>query len=830
MPRVNFVVNTALFLVSVVCFADTSLDDASFHYDIPVQSLERALIEFGIQSKINLVISVEKISSYTSLPLNGLYSMDDGLTRILANSPFIYQYKTHSNTVIISVLKDRDRDDSRLSPSVSDREIEEVSVVSARHFNEALFDVPISMTSHQGDVLESSGVSDLIQLGSYGVNTTIKLIGGTNAAVTAFIRGIGQEDPLAGIETGVGIYIDDVYVNRPHSAILDIYDVERIEILRGPQGTLYGHNTIGGALKYVTKSLAPEPRLDLKVSYGSFNQTDILMSGHHPIVENTLTFGGSAAIFSRDGFGKNITTNEPEYDKRVISLRSSLEYSPNDYLFIRISGDSTRNDSSTISGSPPSNNSRPIGVYDSYAGITARRHPLNKAESYVRGFSLTAEYYPDSAWQVYSISAYRGDRTQLPVDIDGSPMSIQDLFILYENEQVSQEFRLMFDGETIRSVMGVYYLDANSIATSDVTSEIFGGLLMTRGDVDKNNWAIFSSLDLAVTDTWSVSLGARYTKDKREADIELRAYLASPEGEFISPIFGGEGVIALGPASNEDGEVILPRFVGSLSDKVFTPRLSLSWKPNHSTHAFVSYAAGYKSGGFDPRGHYVASSVSDGFLPEKISTYELGLKINFWETSGSLNSVIFYSDYRNKQVYGSTELTLDVGGGALPISVTSIENSPKAVISGAEFELSFQTFEAAYTEISLGLIEAEFIDDITAVEGRVFQDTPKTTFTVSQRFETALFNGVFSMSGRVSYRSRVYLLYFSDPYIDQPGYSLVNASATWVSSSERWELGLHGANLWDKVYRVASFNFSEGLSSLYYGAPRTITASIKCRL
>ena len=129
-------------------------------------------------------------------------------------------------------------------------------VVTARRREESLQDVPIAVTAYSGELLERQGAIDITDIGDTTPNVTIEVSRGTNSTLTAFIRGIGQQDPVAGFEQGVGLYLDDVYLNRPQGAVLDIYDVERIEVLRGPQGTLYGRNTIGGAIKYVTRRLS----------------------------------------------------------------------------------------------------------------------------------------------------------------------------------------------------------------------------------------------------------------------------------------------------------------------------------------------------------------------------------------------------------------------------------------------------------------------------------------------------------------------------------------------------------------------------------------------
>src|SRR5215210_6994508 len=156
-------------------------------------------------------------------------------------------------------------------------------VVTARRRNEILLDVPIAVTAYSGEQLNRQGALDITDIADTTPNVNLETSRGTNTTLTAFIRGVGQQDPVAGFEQGVGIYIDDVYLNRPQGALLDIYDVERIEILRGPQGTLYGRNTIGGAVKYVTRRLPKDRELRMRANLGTYEQADLIVSVAQPL-------------------------------------------------------------------------------------------------------------------------------------------------------------------------------------------------------------------------------------------------------------------------------------------------------------------------------------------------------------------------------------------------------------------------------------------------------------------------------------------------------------------------------------------------------------------
>ncbi|CAN0259206.1 unnamed protein product, partial [Chrysoparadoxa australica] len=207
----------------------------------------------------------------------------------------------------------------------SDNPIRDVVTVTARRREETLTDVPVSVTAFSGEQLDALGAQDITAVGQVTPNVTLEVSRGTNTTLSAFIRGVGQQDPVAGFESGVGLYLDDVYLNRPQASVLDIYDVERIEVLRGPQGTLYGRNTIGGAVKYVTRGLSDEPTASVRVNVGSYNQLDVIASASTPLTD-TVRVGGAVARLSREGYGDNLYNGIDNYNKSVWAGRVSAEF------------------------------------------------------------------------------------------------------------------------------------------------------------------------------------------------------------------------------------------------------------------------------------------------------------------------------------------------------------------------------------------------------------------------------------------------------------------------------------------------------------------------
>ena len=287
-------------------------------------------------------------------------------------------------------------------------------IVSARRRDEALKDVPVAVTALGGARLEQTGGTDLTVLQQQTPNATVQVARGSNSTLISFIRGVGQQDPLWGFEPGVGLYIDDVYVARPQGAVLDVFDIQRIEVLRGPQGSLYGRNTVGGAIKYVTSRLSPETEVSVKAAYGSFNQIDFLGRASVPLSDD-FRVGAAVARYTRDGYGTNLNTGAEHYDKDVTAFRASAEWTPRDEVFVRLTYDRTADDSAPrhghreLAGVGVGAGVQP-SVYDTFAGVGDE----NSVET--EGFALTVQAEVSDNWTVKAIAAVREEYDYILID------------------------------------------------------------------------------------------------------------------------------------------------------------------------------------------------------------------------------------------------------------------------------------------------------------------------------------------------------------------------------------------------------------------------------
>ena len=763
-------------------------------------------------------------------------------------------------------------------------------VVTARRRAESLQDVPIAVTAFSGAQLEREGAIDITDIGDTTPNVTLETSRGTNTTLTAFIRGVGQQDPVAGFEQGVGIYLDDVYLNRPQAAVLDIYDVERIEILRGPQGTLYGRNTIGGAVKYVTKRLPDDPELRVRANVGTYGQKDLVLTAGGGLTEG-FRVGASAARLFRKGFGENLTTGEENYNKDIWAVRGTIEMEPTDAISIRLSGDHTWDDSNARGGHrliPGLLSGAPVldDEFDSRGGLT---DPKQK----VRSSGVAGHLNLDLAdgFTLKSITAFRSSKSHTPIDFDALPSIDVDVPAIYEDDQFSQEVQLEVDRGPLAGVIGAYYLDANAANIFDVrlyTTPIFGPLGLTaatEGDVDTKTWAIFGDFAYDITDQWSVSLGGRYTEDKRHARVLRQNYLGGGQ-----PGLGGGAGFGVGTPFQTTSN-----FDGKRKDTAFTPRASVSFKPTNDHNFYLSYSRGFKGGGFDPRGQTsnapgdtpttpaTAEQIYDfmAFDPETVDSYELGWKGALFDRRLRMAVAIFRADYEDVQVPGSAPCTVVI----LTVPTASFcgitTNAGKARFQGVEVEGNWAIAEdlaASGDRLnfagSLGYLDAEYKEFLTVVnldqdlnlipsqtvdmaDFREVQNTPKWTMSGSLNYDTPLSSGRLNLNSTLSYRSKSQQFELAVPGLDQKGFALLDASLVWRSAGDRWSIGLHGKNLTNTKYKTAGYNFlfqnpytgefvgngagagpplgtpgldsalgQEGTLTAYYGNPRQVFLSL----
>ncbi|MFV0276453.1 MAG: TonB-dependent receptor [Parahaliea sp.] len=705
--------------------------------------------------------------------------------------------------------------------------LEEV-VVTARKRTENLQDVPIAVSAFSADDLSIQGLDDITELQYSLPNTTLQVSRGTNSTLTAYIRGIGQQDPLWGFEPGVGIYVDDVYIARPQGAVLDVLDVESIEVLRGPQGTLYGKNTIGGALKYTTRRAGNEPTLDVEATLGDYQRRDFKVSGSLPLIEDRLFISGGAAVLKRDGFGDFRNTGADNYNKDVATGHVKLEWRPTDTLSFVLSGDKTRDESNAKGGYrlTPSllTGQRPYGsVYDSDTSLLTD----NLVET--EGLSLQVVWDISEQWQFKSISAYREGSTDTPIDFDATAIASVDVPATYDDDQTTQEFQLNYSGGRFNAVGGLYYYEGQACGVFDLILAVSNLTVENGGCVDTKSYSGYFQGSYEVSEALSVSFGGRYTRDEKEASVYRNVYLGS---RF--PNSGGGLLLAVQSDFNDDD-----------SWGEFTPHLGVQYTINDEVMVYASYTSGFKSGGYDMRANIAVNPDGDEpFDPETVDAYEVGIKSTLWNQRLRLNAAAFYNDYTDMQV------TVQRAVGTSDFA-SQVLNAGASEMRGFELEAVAVLTEALSLNATFGYIDAKFTEldwydpnaqaTVDVSDLWVISNTPEYVYNIGVQYRLNIAGWSATVLANAAYRDDVHIFELPSA-LDEDSYTLYNAGIVLRSPNERWTLALHGKNLGDKEYRLAGYNFAatydnqgnllapglggEDTVTGFYGDPRTVAFTV----
>ena len=703
--------------------------------------------------------------------------------------------------------------------------VEEV-IVTARRREESLLDVPIAVTAYSSEQLAQSGAADITALQQTTPNLTLQVARGSNSTLIAFIRGVGQQDPLWGFEPGVGLYVDDVYFARPQAAVLDIYDIQRIEVLRGPQGTLYGRNTIGGAVKYVTAPLGDTPKLEAQVNVGSYSQHDFIATGALPLGEQ-FAIGGAAAIYRRDGYGTNHLTGAEEYNKDVDAYRLSAEWRPAEGVLLRLAGDYLTDDSNAKHGHREAPGlglaaGDPVysDVYDNNAGFGDNNSVKNK------GVSLLAQWDVNERVTLKSITAYREGDTDTRIDFDTGPSHALDVPGVYDDNQTSEEVQFLWTSDRVQAVAGLFYLDATASGAFDTIIGIANLTIATSGRVDTKSKAAFADVSFDLTDQWALSVGGRYTQDDKTGTVYRQNFVG-----IGSPLFGNTSAIP---------GLVRTNYTNDRTFSEFTPRASVTFKPTQDAMMYASYGRGFKSGGFDMRGDAFAyPGTVNGYDPELVDTYEIGAKFSLADNRLRLALAVYYSDYQDQQITSQFALPT-----VPPTIVSYVDNVASSEIRGAELESSFVFTDSFSATLNVGYTDAKFNEFVTfdpatgtrhnLADQRGFQNTPEFTGSLALTWRQQLgTHGELAIIPAVSYRDSYQLFETPIPLLDQDAYTLIDASIVWTSPSTHLTLGLHGKNLTDEEYRVGGYYFPGAtfgnVVNGFYGQPRTFTMNANYR-
>ncbi|HEX9954082.1 MAG TPA: TonB-dependent receptor [Allosphingosinicella sp.] len=711
-------------------------------------------------------------------------------------------------------------------------------VVTARRTEESLQRVPAAVSAFNERTLDRLQAQDTTGLQGAVPNLNIVQGRGSSNATNIYIRGIGQPDALQTFDPAVGVYIDDVYISRIRGTQLDLLDLERVEVLRGPQGTLYGKNTIGGAFKVITRKPGREFRANASIAYGSYDQLELKAAASGP-VSDTLAAGFAVMRSRRDGYVEDRVLDREYNDKDTIAARGALAFTPSSRFRFDVSADYSHDDAALSVGAPVNELryllaptvvslplERPLADYD----FTARISPTLPNQTKLRhwGVSGIATYDLTDALTFKSITAYRDLTTRDYIDIDATQLQVGDVQVNVDQHQISQELQLAYSSNRLSGVAGLYYLKEDITSHQEAYGDnvLFPGVTFFRSiddDLETTSLAAYANGSFSITDALRLSAGVRFTREEKDY---FRT--TSTKSNFLVggvPILNATYVFSPGEGSWED----------------VSPTVSLDYQFGPKTMAYARYSKGFKSGGFNGRANSVAESTA--YDPEKVDSYEIGLKTTI-ANQLRLNFAAFHNDYKNFQARVSG--TDEVNG--IPTAVLSVINAGKLRIRGAELEANWTPVDNLLLDAQIGYLDAEYreFNDVrfTATGGsRAFQTpafAPDWTIRLGAQYTAQLGgSGTVTLGAQTRYRSETALA-VDNTFINtttrieglyQEGYWLHDARLVWEDASRKFSVGIYGQNLADKTYKTEGQEFSSvgNIRTVYFGAPRTFTLRVTAR-
>lgn len=655
---------------------------------------------------------------------------------------------------------------------------------------------PITVHHFSGEELDRAGISNSIDL-QY---LTPGFVFRTNSVLgQPYLRGIGSDFVSAGAESSVATFIDGVYLPRAFDTIVDFFDLERIEVLKGPQAVHLGRNVVGGAVSIHTRDPEPYRSGYADVTVGNYDKHQLRLVVNEPLAGPELVLRLAGTISRRDGYIDNVFLGNDADDEHFHALRGKLLYAPNADLSLLFTAERHREESSRALGPHVNPNVGFNGgiamggiVPEDPRKITANVDPDIDVRS--SRYSIRLDWRGEGV-DFRSTTAYLDTEGALALDLDGTNADYSSNHPWADSETLMQEFRLSSPVENIWSwVGGVFFLREDAFQALDVRLPQAGVRSVPEGTVDTRSHALFGQLAWRFRPDWRAKAGLRYNVDRREFDY-FRT-LTSPLGTSLT--------------SHQDEE----RW------KAYTPEFGLEYTPDDNRLYYARIARGYKAGGFN------TSTLQAAFDPEFLRAYEAGFKFTFPRQRLRLNLALFHYDYRDMQL---NTPPADAPLETFPIVI----NAAQATLRGAELELFYQPRWNLGLSMGLALLDARF-DDFTSVDlnnptddpdraGNRIPQAPRTSLNLGAEYRWRLDEGMLTLGAGARYQSTTYFNIYQDPAVRQDGYSLLDASLAYESYQGRWYAELYGRNLTDRLYAQNIFrNEDRQGTKRFWGPPRTL--------
>jgi iron complex outermembrane recepter protein len=730
--------------------------------------------------------------------------------------------------------------------------LEEI-IVTAQFREQNVQETPIAVSAYDAAALEARSATDISDAANLSPNVTLtRGAAGFGQMSAIFIRGVGQADPHFAVEPGVGMYVDDVYFGVLTGAIFDLLDTDRVEVLRGPQGTLAGKNSIGGAIKLFSQQPGPETNGYAEVGFGSYDGITARAATNIPIVEDKLYARVSALARQRDGYvdrldhacATNTTATGTQRQRQdctigtqggesVWAARGVLRWTPSDRIANAISFDITQDNSENpaakqvfqspswagganyITGAESYTNyetyvSRPTGTASTPFVMPAET-PLD-----VMGFSNTLDIEIAEGLGFRSVTAYRESTAPFSVTAEVSPASVSDQLWQLEHEQITQEFRLSGGApDGVEWTTGVFHYDADGVSEGRVN--LPGGLapggggldleILFRDPVKTKSDSVFAHAAFHPGEKVTITTGVRYTEDVKRFTFNRWDYTGAPH-----PLLG-----ALVDVTSE--------YEGNRTDY----RVAVDYRWSDTMMLYGQFSTGYKGGGVNPRPFFPSQAIP--YDPEELESIELGIKTLLADERIRFNAALFTSDFQDLQLTLTQCDAFSPFPGA-PCAMSA--NVGDAEIRGLELEAVLRPTDRLGIDIALGFLDFEYtrVDPLTFVTPSMDTIyTPEEERAIGIQYDFDLPNGS-TLTPRLDYhyRSEIQTSAINTPLTLLDDLSLVNFRLAWQSATDEWSAVLAVTNLTDEFYYESQFGNGEPVNfsiTRRPGWPREVFVTLK---
>ncbi len=714
--------------------------------------------------------------------------------------------------------------------------VEEV-VVTAQKRSENLQDVPVSVTALSGDALVDRGVSNVTGLNNLAPGLRVSS-GDAAANPKIFIRGVGLSDFNPNSSSGVGIYVDGVYVSSPLAQMAGFFDIGQIEILRGPQGTLYGRNTNGGAVNVATKRPTRTFSAEASAEYATYDAVNLSGAVSGPVIQDVLSVRAAGQVVKDDGYTYNRVTGNDLNDTDYWAVRLSALYTPREDVeaLFQVNRFVNRGDATqpqhralfplTPAAAGPDGFCAP-GFYGSgqcgdafgYADLdnddratAANQEGKDKIDLFGASAQVTWDLGPIS---LVSVTAYSWAHRNAFENTDSSPNRMIEINYLARQRQFTQELRLQSNSgpdAPLNWVLGGYYMDetVKDASTQDVLGDLrplFPDGFSLADSVaafsypytqKTKSYAVFGQADYRLTERLVGTVGLRYSADDKSFDYRSQA---------------------------EGGLIVL---LTSNQDKTFSAwsgRLGLRYEVSDDLNIYATYNRGFKSGGFFGG----LATTPEELIPydnEQLDAYEVGLKSELFDRRLRLNLSAFYYDYKDQQVFAQA-----LRNG---LTVLVLDNAANSEVYGAEIEATARLSQNLSVDAGLSLLDAkygEYFSEGDDFTGNRLPQSPKLTFNAAANYVRPLaWGGDVVATVDAAYSSKIYFDNSNAERLSQDGVWVFGAQAGWRAPGGKLEAGVFARNLFDETYAVAISNIdSLGVDLVTLNRPRSLGAYLRYR-